>query len=128
MKSLNQFWLCGVLSLTCLAAAQADYVKGDAKFQIYGGAASVDGHYSLPGVSDDETDYADTGGVIGGQFLYYFRDNPSLAAGFDISHAGFAGHESVRLLSNRLTNSSADSTSGLAILRLSYPKGHLRPY
>jgi hypothetical protein len=106
----------------------ADYTKGTAMFQIYGGGAGLNGHYDRAGVSRDEEDYADGGSLIGGQFLYFFHDSPCLAAGFDISHADFAKHDSTQLLTNRLTRSSASDTTGLAILRLSYPSGHFRPY
>jgi len=120
--------LCGVMALWSPAVARADYAKGTTMFQIYGGGAGLDGHYHQPGVNRDEQDYADGGGIIGGQFLYFFHDSPCLAAGFDISHAGFGNHDSTELLANRATQSSADNTTGLVVLRLSYPKGHFRPY
>ena len=62
-----------------------------------------------------EQDLADGGGIIGRQFLYFFHDSPCLAAGFDISHAGFDDHNSSQLLMNRFTSSSADNTTGVAI-------------
>jgi len=106
----------------------ADYAKGMTMFQIYGGGSSLNGHYDFPGVSRDEESYADSGGVIGGQFLYFFMDNPCLAVGFDISHSGFSDHTSALLIANRLTQSSADNTTGVVVLRASFPKGHFRPY
>jgi len=122
--------ICFVLALGSLplGKAFADYAKGTTMFQIYGGGAGLGGHYNQPGMNRDEQDLADGGGLIGGQFLYFFHDNPCLAAGFDISHASFDDFNSSQLLANRLTTSSADNTTGVAILRLSYPKGRFRPY
>jgi opacity protein-like surface antigen len=117
-----------LLSCLCTAATSADYTKGTTMFQIYGGGAGLGGHYNQPGVSRDEQDLADGGGLIGGQFLYFFHDSPCLAAGFDISHASFDDFNSYQLLTNRFTSSSANTTTGVAIVRLSYPKGHFRPY
>lgn len=128
MKNLQRLGLVVIGVMGCLFPARADYTKGTTMFQIYGGGALSGGQYRQPGVNKDEQYYADGGGVIGGQFLYFITDTPSLALGFDISHAGFDDHDSFQLLTNRYTQSSADSTSGLFIARLSYPKGHVRPY
>lgn len=108
--------------------ARADYAKGMAMFQIYGGGAALSGRYHQPGVNKDEQDYADGGSVIGGQFLYYVSDSPCLALGFDVSHADFSSHESYQLLINRFTSSSAKNTTGFVVARLAYPKGRVRPY
>jgi opacity protein-like surface antigen len=97
-------------------------------FQIYGGGASLSGRYHQPGVNKDEQDYADSGGIIGGQFLYYINDSPCLALGFDVFHSNFDAHNSYQLLANRYTSSSANNTTGLIIARLAYPKGRFRPY
>src|SRR5258708_6248139 len=105
MKTLNIFLLCGVVGWTGLATAHADYTKGTTMFEIYGGGGGLDGHYHQPGVNRDEQAYADGGGVIGGQFLYFFHDSPCLAVGFDISHASFDNHDSNQLLTNRFTRS-----------------------
>ncbi len=128
MRNLKRLSLFVGLELMCLGTAHADYTKGTTMFQIYGGGASLHGHYSQVFVADDEKEYADPGGVIGGQFLYFIDDSPCLAVGFDISHADFDNHDSSQLLANRFTRSSAKNTTGLAIVRLSYPKGHFRPY
>ena len=108
------------------SSVRADYAKGMTMFQIYGGGASVDGHYRQPGVNEDEQKFADGGGLIGGQFLYFTSD--SVSVGFDISHAGFDSHLSNQLLTNRQTDSSASDTLGQFIGRLSFPRGHFRPY
>ncbi len=126
MRKFKRFCVYGVLVWTGLTSAYADYAKGTTMFQIYGGGAALGGRYRQPGVVDDDQEMADGGGVIGGQFLYFTSE--SLAVGFDISHADFDDHESSHLLTNRFTKSSADNTTGLAIVRLSYPKGHVRPY
>src|SRR5689334_22877695 len=97
-------------------------------FQIYGGGEGLGGHYNQPGGNRVEQEYADGGGLIGGQFLYFMSDSPCWALGFDISHAGFDDHTSNQLLANRFTASSADDTVGLIVARLSYPRGHFRPY
>ncbi len=110
-----------------VSVAHADYHKGTTSFQIYGGGAGFGGRYDLP-ARDDERPYADGGGVIGGQFLYFIKDMPSLAVGFDVLHAGFDRHNSTLLLPNRYTQSSADNTAGFFVGRLSYPKGRFRPY
>ena len=110
------------------APAGADYSKGMAMFQIYGGGAALGGRYHQPGVNKDEQDYADGGSVIGGQFLYFISDSPCLALGFDVSHTDFDSHDSYQLLTNRFTRSSAKNTTGLLIARLAYPKGRIRPY
>jgi hypothetical protein len=128
MKNLQCLGVAVTVAMGCLMPARADYTKGTTMFQIYGGGAALAGRYHQPGVNKDEQDYADGGGVIGGQFLYFVTDKPCLALGFDISHAGFDDHDSSQLLANRFTSSSADSTAGLFIARLSYPKGHVRPY
>src|SRR5262245_3792054 len=126
MKMSLQLVLPVFLVSILVGAARADYTKGMTMFQIYGGGAGLDGHYRQPGIDRDEQQYADGGGVIGGQVLYFFREN--LACGFDISHTGFQDHISNQLLTNRHTTSSADTTVGLFILRLAYPRGHFRPY
>jgi opacity protein-like surface antigen len=117
-----------MIGLTVAAVAHADYHKGDYMFQIYSGGAALGGRYHQPGVNKDEQNYADGAGVIGGQFLYYILDNPCLAVGVDVSHAGFDSHKSGQLLTNRNTQSSADSTVGVFVARLVYPKGRIRPY
>jgi len=114
--------------LLTTAPVRADYTKGMAMFQIYGGGAVLGGRYNQPGVNKDEQDYADGGSVIGGQFLYYISDSPCVALGFDVSHADFDSHGSYHLLTDRYTSSSAKSTAGLLIARLAYPKGRIRPY
>jgi len=127
MKILQRFFLAGAMAALWSTGAFADYTKGTTMFQIYGGGAGLGGHYRFAG-DRDEAQYADGGGLIGGQFLYFFNDSPSLAAGVDISHAGFGDHNTFGLLANQYTSSSADSTMGAAVLRLSYPKGPFRPY
>jgi len=111
-----------------LASVQADYTKGTTMFQIYGGGAAFGGEYDRSAVPEDDRQYSDPGSMLGGQFLYFVKDSPSLAVGFDIAHAAGDERRSHLLLSNRLTDSSVKSTMGLAIARLSYPKGHFRPY
>jgi opacity protein-like surface antigen len=106
----------------------ADYSKGDVMLQLYGGGASVSGKYHQPGVHEDEQAYADGGGMVGGQFLYYLGGNPCWALGVDVSHAGLDEHISDQLLTNRRTKSSMKATAGLLIARLAYPKGRWRPY
>jgi len=128
MIGIRRAVLGGLAVVLAAAVAHADYRKGEMMFQIYGGGAGLSGRYHQPGVSKDEQDYADGGSVIGGQFLYYVADNPCLALGFDISHASFDSHDSNQLLLNRFTQSSADNTTGLAVARLVYPKGRVRPY
>jgi len=120
--------LGSLLVIMAVNSAQADYTQGMTMFQIYGGGAVLSGRYHQPGVSKDEQDYADGGGVIGGQFLYYISDNPCIALGFDVSHADFDSHNSYLLLPNRYTQSSAKNTTGLIIARVAYPKGRVRPY
>src|SRR5437773_2355351 len=121
MKSLRRFLLGGFIIFVGSSWAHADYMKGEAMFQIYGGGASLRGRYHQPSINEDEQAYADSGGVLGGQFLYFFHDSPCLAAGFDIFHSKFDTHESAKLLTNRLTDSFANDTIGLAILRASFP-------
>jgi hypothetical protein len=110
----------------CATTVHADYTKGTTMFQIYGGGAGFGGRYHQPGVNQDEQNLAGGGGLIGGQFLYFTSEN--WAVGFDISHASFGDQDSNQLLTNRFTQSSADNTTGLFVVRLSYPKGHFRPY
>src|SRR4051812_20690497 len=105
MKNFKRFSLIGILLWGCEAAASADYTKGTTMFQIYGGGAALDGHYHQPGVDRDEQDYADSGGLIGGQFLYFFHESPCLAVGFDVSHANYGKHTTSQMLANRLTAS-----------------------
>jgi hypothetical protein len=126
MKNLRLFFVFGLLAGFVPTTARADYAKGMTMFQIYGGAAGLGGRYHQPGVNRDEQDLADGGGLIGGQFLYFTSD--SWAVGVDISHASFGDKDSNQLLTNRLTDSSADNTSGLFVARLSYPRGRFRPY
>lgn len=126
---ISRFLMVGPLvAVMAAASARADYSKGMAMFQIYGGGAALSGRYRQPGVNKDEQDYADGGSVIGGQFLYFISDSPCVALGFDVSHADFSAHESYQLLINRFTSSSAKNTTGLVIARLAYPKGRIRPY
>jgi opacity protein-like surface antigen len=110
------------------ACAHAQGMKGATSFQLYGGGASISGRYDRPGVDRDERDYADGGGLIGGEFLYYVQDAPTVAFGVDISHAGFGNHDSALLLPHLFTASSAQSTSGLVVARLGFPLGRVRPY
>jgi opacity protein-like surface antigen len=128
MKTFISMGGCLVLLAVLAGSAQADYTKGTTMFQIYGGGSSLSGHYHQPGVNRDEEDYADGGGVIGGQFLYYVSDSPCMALGVDVYHAGFGDHNSYLLLSDRFTQSSASNTTGLVIARLAYPRGRVRPY
>jgi opacity protein-like surface antigen len=110
------------------AFAQPQGMAGATSFQLYGGGAALSGHYDRPGVDSDERKYADAGGLIGGEFLYYVRDSPTLAFGVDISHAGFDDHDSTLLLPHVVTASSAQDTAGLAVARLAFPIGRVRPY
>jgi len=119
---------CFVMISVLASSSCADYTKGTAMFQIYGGGAALSGRYHQPGVNNDEQDYADGGSMIGGQFLYFISDSPCIALGFDVSHADFDSHDSNELLANRFTQSSAKNTTGLVIARLAYPKGRIRPY
>jgi opacity protein-like surface antigen len=128
MISIRRSILVGLAIVLVAAATHADYQKGDVMFQIYGGGAALGGRYHQPGVNKDEQDYADSGGVIGGQFLYYVTDSPCLALGFDVSHTSFDSHDSNQLIPTLFTQSSADNTTGVFVARLVYPKGRVRPY
>lgn len=128
MRINKRIALVNLLLFLYSGSARADYTKGSTMFELYAGGSSISGHYNQPGVSHDEQYYADSGGLIGGQFLYYISDSPCVALGVDISHASLDDHNSFLLLPNRATTSSADYTAGLFVARLAYPKGRFRPY
>jgi hypothetical protein len=109
------------------AVAHADFTPGSQTAAIFGGFGGSNTQYSYqPG-----TDRPVSGGgaAFGAQYLYYVRNSPAIAVGFDLASSMNGTRTDDDLLAGGYdTDARVKSTIGLFIAKLAYPRGLFRPY
>jgi opacity protein-like surface antigen len=106
--------------------SRADLSRGSQTATVFGGLGGSGSDYDYePGQRRPVTG---GGGAFGGQYLYYVSGIPALAVGGDLASSPNANRRSGDLLSGYESTARLKSLIGLAMVRLSFPRGVCRPY
>jgi opacity protein-like surface antigen len=117
-----------VVSLTIASMpVGAETGKGSLQLAAFGGLGFSGSKYDL-GVTGGDQPVARGGGTSGGQMVYFFRGQPVLGIGIDGSYTNLLDRDTTDLVRSANASSHLSSTVILAIAKLAYPTGHVRPY
>jgi opacity protein-like surface antigen len=105
----------------------AETGKGSLQIAAFGGLGFSSSKYDL-GITGGEEPVAKGGGTAGGQLVYFFKDQPVLGIGIDGSYTHLSDRDTIDLVRGANATSHLSSTVILAIAKLAYPTGHVRPY
>src|SRR5687768_14150250 len=109
----TSFWVTVVALLTC-SMAQAEFSKGSQTLAVFGGYGGSATPYDFqPGSEENVTG---GGGAFGGQYLYYFSQQPAMAVGFDLTSALNGPSKSDELLQGFDSEGRIKSVVGMAVL------------
>ncbi len=125
---LKKFILLALLTL--VTPLWADYLPGSQTLNVQFGGGGSDNEFEWSDIRPDGRDVeaTDGGGALGGQYIYYVTAQPAIGLGIDISHNFLGDHSERGIFPNLDSNSHFRPTTFLAMAKLAYPKGALRPY
>ncbi len=123
---MRKFFWAVVLAFVSVSA-RAETGKGSNMLAIFGGGGYTTSKFDLGNTGGRER-VADGGGTWGGQWIYFFKDHPVVGLGIDGSHTRLDDHETLDLVFGANSTSHMRSTVIMAVAKLAYPTGHVRPY
>ncbi len=119
--------LVTILMVTASITVRAETGKGSLMLAAFGGLGFSSSKFDL-GITGGEEPVAKGGGTSGGQLVYFFRDRPAMGIGIDGSFTHLSDRDTIDLVRGASATSHLSSTIILAIAKLAYPTGHVRPY
>jgi hypothetical protein len=125
---MKRAWIIGLCVSGAVGISHAsEFTPGSRTAAIFGGIGGVGTQYSYQPGTDEPA--SGGGGAYGAQFLYYVKGTPAIGLGFDLTSSMNGTRTDDDLLSGGYnTDQRVKSLVGLAIARLSYPRGFFRPY
>lgn len=122
----NRFaWCISILLVT--GVARADLHKGSQMLSLFGGVGFSSSKFEY-GVTGGEEEVGDGGGAFGAQWVYTLRESPAVGIGLDASVTELSDRRTLTLVRGTDATTTLRTSALLAIMRLSYPTGRLRPY
>ena len=116
-----------ILLVMSAVSAQAATGKGSLMVAAFGGAGFSSSKLDLGNTGGDDF-IAKGGGASGAQVVYFFKDQPAIGFGIDGSYTHLRDRDTTDLVFGANAKSHLNSTVILAIAKLAYPTGHVRPY
>ena len=111
-----------------VAGARADLQKGSQSASVFFGGAGSNSELDLGGSGKGNDMIGHGGGALGASYLYYVRNEPLVGVGLDFNASKLDTDHSRDLFPGNDSNTYAHSAIVMAIARLAYPRGKLRPY
>ncbi len=123
---VRKFLMVIVVVMTSVSV-RAETGKGSSMLAVFGGAGFSSTQFDLGDTGGQER-ISDGGGTWGAQWVYFFRDHPVLGVGIDGSSNRLDDHHTLDLVRGTDATSHQHSSIIMAIFKLAYPTGHIRPY
>ncbi len=116
-----------IVLLAVAASAFADTGRGSQTLALFGGLGFSSSKFDMAETGGDEL-VADGGGTWGGQYVYFFKDKPVMGIGIDAFGTNLDDRKTLSLVRGAEASSYLHTRVFLAILKVAFPTGRLRPY